>query len=305
MKALFPHLNPLRLNLAEDFFRGLPTEAGVYIMRNQEREILYVGKAKNLKARLSSYCGSDLPRKVRRLIQQVRFIEWEVLPSEKEALLRENALLRLLRPPFNRQKTNPESYFFLRLDRQGVFLKVSLVREADAQGGSDCLGAFKGVSSLSSVLMALYRVLAVCLEKDSRIWSEGFPSSLQRDRARFPLSFQFVDESSAQQALSLSSRYLRGISKECIRMCETAMGGKDRPLIQWFLKRDLETLREFFEGQARRLFRMRKLTAGRKLIGRMELDDLIVHDAFDRKMHRSKGEATSSAATASQHEDLG
>jgi predicted GIY-YIG superfamily endonuclease len=288
MKALFPQLNPLRLHLAEDFFRGLPTEAGVYIMKNQDQEVLYVGKAKNLKARLSSYCGSDLPRKVWRLIQQVRFIDWEVLPSEKDALLRENALLRLLRPPFNRQKTNPESYFFLRLDRQGVFLKVSLVREADAQGVSACFGAFKGVSSLSSVLMALYRVLAVCFEKDSRIWLEGFPSSLQRERARFPLSLQFWDESSAQRAKDLSSRYLRGISRECIRMCETAIGAEDRPLIQWFLKRDLETLREFFEGQARRLFRMRKLSSGRKMIGRMELDDLIVEDAFDRKTRRAQ-----------------
>jgi predicted GIY-YIG superfamily endonuclease len=288
MRFLFPQLNPLRLNLAEDFFRGLPTEAGVYIMKNQDQEVLYVGKAKNLKARLNSYCGSDLPRKVRRLIQQVRFIDWEVLPTEKEALLRENALLRLLRPPFNRQKTNPESYFFLRLDRQGVFVKVSLVREVDAQGDSDCLGAFKGVSSLSSVVMALYRVLAVHFEKDARVWAQGFPSSLQRERARFPLSLQFPDEASAQEAMNFGSRYLRGISKECIRICETAMGAEDRPLIQWFLRRDRETLSEFFEGQARRLFRMRKLNSGRKMIGRMELDDLIVEDVFDRKTRRSQ-----------------
>ncbi len=287
MRSLFPQLNPLRLRLPEDFFRSLPTDPGVYIMKNQEDQVLYVGKAKNLKARLSSYCGMDLPRKVQRMIQQVSRIDFEILPSEKDALLRENALLRLIRPPFNRQKTNPESYFYLRIDSQGMFLKVNIAREAGSGDSASIFGAFKGISSLSSVLMALYRVLSIHLEVPHRERMQSFSSTLQRDRARFPLSLQFQNQNCAEQAEEMISRYLRGISKDCVRVCENLLMSEERPLIHWFLKRDRDLLSEFFDGQARRFFRMRQLSAGQKTIGPQELDDLIVEDVFQRRSSAS------------------
>ena len=272
MRWLFAQINPLRLQLPEDFFRNLPTTPGVYIMKNKLEEVLYVGKAKNLKARLTSYCSFDHPRKVQRLIKQVTKIEYEVVATEKEALLRENALLRLLRPPFNRQKTNPESYFYLEIVRHGSFVKVAIKRNAEEGQRGNLFGAFKGIGSMSKVMMSLKRTFSVHFEQPF--------GHLQTDRARFPLTLPFGSEQMAEEALRLISRYLRGISKEPVRICEVCAQKDERPMVCWLLKQDVQILQDFFEGPARRFYRMRKFIDGKSTISAFELDDLIVEDAF-------------------------
>jgi excinuclease ABC subunit C len=72
-------------------------------MRDASDLLLYVGKAKSLRQRLSSYrYPVRASRKTVRLMHAVRRIDWEVCPSEQAACLRENELLRVHRPPFNR-----------------------------------------------------------------------------------------------------------------------------------------------------------------------------------------------------------
>lgn len=279
MRSLFPQINPLRINLPEDFFRNLPRSPGVYLMKSRFQEVLYVGKAKDLKARLNSYCAADLPRKVQRLIRHVSSIEFEILRSEKEALLRENALLKLLRPPYNRQKTNPEGYFYLEIQCSGDFLKFLIVKEVRKKPNAQIFGAFKGVSSVAKVVMALQRVLTLRSRVLSGDANFSFSSSLQRDRARFPVTMLCAGGLASQEALRLSSRFLRGISKEVIRLCDSCSASSD-PLTKWFLKQDRDILQEFFDGPARRFYRMRRLLEGHATIDRMELDDLIVEDAF-------------------------
>jgi len=280
MRSLFPQINPLRLNLPEDFFRNLPRSPGVYIMKSLSRDVLYVGKAKDLKARLNSYCAADLPRKVQRLIKQVSAIEFEILPSEKEALLRENALLKLLRPPFNRQKTNPEGYFYLQVQRSGGFLKFMIVKEVMKRPDAEIFGAFKGVSSMAKVVMSLQRVLTLHNRALAGDPNQSLTSSLQRERARFPMTVLLVGGSASEDALRLSSRFLRGISKEIIRLCDEYTSACSDPMTKWFLKQDHDILQDFFEGPARRFYRMRRLLEGRSTVDRMELDNLIVEDAF-------------------------
>jgi excinuclease UvrABC nuclease subunit len=101
---LLPYENPLAKRFDSAFFRAIPRAPGVYFLRGELDEVLYVGKAKDLRARLRSYRQArpdQVSRKVIRLIRIVRKIEWEECGTEKDALLRENRLLRELKPPFN------------------------------------------------------------------------------------------------------------------------------------------------------------------------------------------------------------
>jgi excinuclease ABC subunit C len=83
---------------------SLPTGPGIYLFRNAERVVLYVGKAKNLKRRLQNYRNASrnkLHRKMRTLVREASSLEVRSLKSECEALLEENALIRDLKPPYN------------------------------------------------------------------------------------------------------------------------------------------------------------------------------------------------------------
>src|SRR6185437_16312195 len=119
---LIRYRNPLLERMGWDFFRSVPKAPGVYRFygphAGEDEVLLYVGKAKNLRDRLASYrraTPDTVSRKVLWMLAHVRRIELETCASERAALLRENRLLRTLRPPYNVLNTSPENYVFIAL----------------------------------------------------------------------------------------------------------------------------------------------------------------------------------------------
>lgn len=113
---LFAPEKPLVQRLGKRFFKKLPRRAGVYKMRNAAGEIVYVGKAKDLKQRLSSYRVANPERMGRRhlrLLQTVTHIELELCQNESSALKQEAKLIRELKPRFNRAGVWPGKAQFL------------------------------------------------------------------------------------------------------------------------------------------------------------------------------------------------
>jgi DNA polymerase-3 subunit epsilon len=93
---------------------GAPTRPGVYLFRDTAGQVLYVGRARDLRARLRSYFRSERQRpSVEAALSAVDAIEWRVLGSELEAALEELRLLRELRPPANARSTRPDRYVYL------------------------------------------------------------------------------------------------------------------------------------------------------------------------------------------------
>ena len=100
---------------------GAPSRPGVYLLRGAGDLALYVGKARDLRARLRSYFRSERQRPaVEAALQAVERIEWRVLGSELEAALEELRLIRELRPPANVRGTRPDRYLYLRRRGEGV-----------------------------------------------------------------------------------------------------------------------------------------------------------------------------------------
>jgi hypothetical protein len=102
---LFPPPRPLVERLGEDFFRQLPTGPGTYLMCGPLEGVLYVGKARNLRRRLASYRVANperMPRRIIRLLHQVTRIELDLCPDEAAARHREELLITVLAPRFNK-----------------------------------------------------------------------------------------------------------------------------------------------------------------------------------------------------------
>jgi DNA polymerase III epsilon subunit family exonuclease len=94
---------------------GAPAAPGVYLFRDRNDQVLYVGKARDLRARLRSYFRTDRQRPaVEGALAALERIEWRVTGSELEAALEELRLLRELRPPANARNARPDRYVYLR-----------------------------------------------------------------------------------------------------------------------------------------------------------------------------------------------
>lgn len=158
---LLPDPRPLVERLGADFFRHAPESPGVYLMRGASDAILYIGKAKNLRKRLASYRVANpdrLRRRQLRLLHAVERIELQECPDETSALEREAALLRSIRPRFNRAGTWPGSHRFLgwRLDEQGIHLAISGTSLAGFHGPLNAAALIVRASLLRLLWCAIY-----------------------------------------------------------------------------------------------------------------------------------------------------
>lgn len=132
-----------------------PKSSGVYLWRNAESTIIYVGKAKNLKNRLSSYFAGRKDIKTRILVSKARSIEYITTSNEYEALLLENTLIKQHNPRYNINLKDGKSYPVLRITNED-FPKVFKTRRI-VQDGSQYFGPFPNVGALDVFIESLYR----------------------------------------------------------------------------------------------------------------------------------------------------
>jgi DNA polymerase-3 subunit epsilon len=141
--------------------REFPTRPGVYLMKDERGEVIYVGKAKSLKDRLASYYHQPLgyTRKLDGLLQLVQEIEIRVLGSELEALLVESQLIKQLQPRFNVQLRNYEAYPFIKVDGR-PYPRVYATREVHADGAR-YFGPFQSRRVVEAALEVIHKLFPI------------------------------------------------------------------------------------------------------------------------------------------------
>lgn len=140
----------------------LPDRPGVYVFRGEDREVLYVGKAKSLRSRVRSYFTADAGRgvKVRELVRRIRSFETFVLESEAEALLLEWNLIKEHRPRFNVQLRDDKSYPYIKVTLGEPFPRVLVTRRIE-RDGSRYFGPYTDVGRMRSALRMIKKIYPV------------------------------------------------------------------------------------------------------------------------------------------------
>ena len=135
---------------------SLPYAPGVYIMRDQTDKVIYVGKAKKLKNRVSQYfqdTASHTP-KTRIMVSKIHHFDVIVAASEFEALVLECSLIKRYMPKYNILLKDDKGYPYLRLDMREVYPKITLVSKL-SDDGAEYFGPFGGRSVTHDVMEAL------------------------------------------------------------------------------------------------------------------------------------------------------
>jgi DNA polymerase III subunit epsilon len=157
---------------------SVPSTAGVYVMRSAGNRVIYVGKAKDLRARIRSYYSQPLgyTRKMDGLLQSIDRIETIETGSELSALLLEAQLIGRYQPQFNRQLRTSESYPYIRIDIANPWPRVSLARES-ADDGALYYGPYRSSRSARATVDALNDIfpLRTCTRSFKTAKSYGSP----------------------------------------------------------------------------------------------------------------------------------
>lgn len=276
---LFHTENPLEERLGKDFFNELPSNPGVYKMYSREDVLLYVGKAKNLRRRLFTYrrvTSSSGSRKTRRLVWMIHRIAIEQLPSEQEALLRENQLIRTQKPPFNRAKKAPETYYYISAVPSGNIVNFDLRMHCGDQDPKYTYGAFKGHRGVRRSLGALFRQLYI-MEKEI---DTPFLLPSQLHGKLTPMKYRLKTTEPVQANIQ---HFLGGWTDQLLRIIVDY--AQRRHLLEEFIGKlilgDLETLQGFYQRCARRNRTItERLRLKSHLIPQEKLDDYLVELAF-------------------------
>ena len=151
----------------KSFVRDLPNSPGVYRMLDEEKTVIYVGKAKDLRKRVSSYFRkSGLSPKNQAMMLLVKDIEITVTHTENEALLLENNLIKAEHPRFNILLRDDKSYPYLYLSTKDEFPRLDLHRGAQKKPGR-YFGPYPSVSAVRESMNLLQKTFGIRQCSDS------------------------------------------------------------------------------------------------------------------------------------------
>jgi excinuclease ABC subunit C len=156
-----PPLGQIGVRVIETMLETMPANPGVYRMLDAKGEALYVGKARNLKKRVTSYTQlSRLPERLRRMVADTASMEIVTTHTEAEALLLEANLIKRLKPRFNIILRDDKSYPWLMITEDHPYPQIAKHRGAQIRKGS-YWGPFASAWSVNQTVQAIQRVFLI------------------------------------------------------------------------------------------------------------------------------------------------
>ncbi len=215
----------------------LPTTAGVYVFKDRDGEVLYVGKASNLRARVKQYLsGHDERFMVRYLVAAATRVDVVPVGSEKEALLLENSLIKQHRPRYNVKLRDDKNFLRIRLDPRQAWPRLTTSRRA-AGDGARYFGPYPSATSARRALAFIQRHFALRTCSDRVLESRKRPCLLYQMKRCVAPCVGYVSE--AQYA-------------ELVDDAGLALAGRNRELVPRLRERmEAAAAAEDFEGAAR------------------------------------------------------
>jgi excinuclease ABC subunit C len=139
--------------------QALPKGPGIYLFRDSQGNVLYVGKAGNLKSRVRSYFGapSKLSPKTEQLVSQIEDFEFVITNSEQEALILESDMIKKHNPQYNVRLKDNKSFPYLKIDVKSDWPVVSITRRVP-KDGSRYFGPYASAGSVRKTLRLIKRI---------------------------------------------------------------------------------------------------------------------------------------------------
>lgn len=199
------------------FLAKLTSEPGIYRMLDAEEQVLYVGKAANLKKRVSSYFTKQTnTAKTRSLVSQIVSIEVSITRSETEALLLESNLIKSLRPKYNILMRDDKSYPYIHVSRSHRFPRLDLSRCKKKPQKGEFFGPYPSITAVRETLNVIQKVFKIRNCSDSFFSGRSRPClQYQIKRCSAPCT-AYISEQDYKQSVEDAVRFLQGKSQQIL-----------------------------------------------------------------------------------------
>jgi len=203
--------------------KTLPLKPGVYRMLDASGDVLYVGKARTLKQRVTNYTQvTRLPRRLQRMVAQTRAMEIVTTNSEAEALLLEAQLIKRYRPAYNVLLRDDKSFPFILLREDHDFPRISKHRGARAAKGS-YYGPFASAGAVNATLNALQKVFLIRSCTDSFFANRSRPCLLYQIKRCSAPCVGRIDDVGYAELVEDAKGFLSGRTQEAQKKLAEAM----------------------------------------------------------------------------------
>ena len=198
----------------------LPEDSGIYQFYDEQEKLLYVGKAKNLKNRVSTYLTKGANKKASLLRNQIRYLELIITKTESDALILEQSLIRKRKPPFNVQFRDDKSYPMIHISSNKEFPEIYVSRKKQKEGVS--FGPYANVNAMRKNIEIIQKVFQIRNCKDVNF----------RNRSRPCIEYQIGKCSAPCVGLISEKEY-----KQNVREAENFLNGKNKLILEDFYKK--------------------------------------------------------------------
>ena len=198
------------------FLKNLTHQPGVYRMYNEQAEVIYVGKAKNLKKRVASYFRMQVDNaKTRSLVSQIADMDVTVVNSETEAFLLENNFIKKYKPRYNVLLRDDKSYPFIFLSAH-EHPRLSFHRGPQKKKG-EYFGPYPSAWSVRESLRSMQRIFPVRQCEDSYYRARSRPClQYQMQRCSAPCVEGYVSDEEYAEQVNLARMFLKGKNQQVI-----------------------------------------------------------------------------------------
>ena len=200
------------IDTIRDFAKALPNAPGVYRMMNAGGDVLYVGKARSLKKRVTTYTQpAKLPMRIQRMVHETRAMEFVRTRSEVEALLLESNLIKRLKPRYNVSLRDDKSFPYIELSSSHQFPRLAKHRGSRSDG--TYYGPFASAGAVDRTIVALQRAFLIRSCADTVFSTRSRPClQYQIKRCTAPCVGLVSDADYAEQIAEVKN-FLSGDSK--------------------------------------------------------------------------------------------
>jgi len=208
---------------SKGFLQRVSSRPGVYQMLDEKEKVIYVGKARNLKKRISSYFSKALDTKTLALVTQVNNIEVTVTRSESEALLLEDNLIKKYQPRYNVLLRDDKSYPYIYLTTQQDFPRISVFRGAIHNKPGTFFGPYPAATAVRQSIHLMHKLFRIRQCNDTYFRNRSRPClQYQIKRCSAPC-VGLVSKDDYMQDIERASLFLKGKTQDVIDKLIEAM----------------------------------------------------------------------------------
>jgi len=191
----------------QDFSHTIPHQPGIYKYYDAKKELLYVGKAKNLRKRISSYFTKTYTGyKTHELVQRIQHIEFTIVDSEQDAFLLENSLIKQFQPRFNINLKDDKSYPYIIIKKE-PFPRIFLTRKK-INDGSEYLGPFTSAGKVRELISFIRQFIPLRTCKLNLT-----QTNIQKGKFKVCLEYHLGNCKGPCEALQTEEEYTEGLQQ--------------------------------------------------------------------------------------------